>query len=449
MAGYGCVALQPLRRGEELFRVPRAACLGATSAGADADVTDGDCQRRLALALLEATADWAPFLAMLTPARCPWVWSESERRQLDGTELEPVVEAKLRALAEEHASLPQAVAEACGAERYAELCALAASHANPWWGGCIAPFNTTLNWARRPNVSFEPRGSKWVVGVATRRIRAGEELTQAYGGATADLVYRCGFAPPPAAEGEEGGSGSDDSDDGDGDDVVQVSLGALARAVHAASGGGGEEGGGEEGGVARLVRERSGALERSGAVEPSPWDGVDQLTFELGPRGEGTARLVGAALLLLAPEAEWRRAVGALDAGGAEGGAGDDDRAAAALLGGVVGASESERRSLARVGEEEGGEEGDPWPSLLHAALLGGGGRRAVMERARQVAAAAVADREAALGLAPTMSRLQGVSAEVHCVCSRLRACERSVLRSAADALSAPPEAAVSARLFG
>ena len=83
-------------------------------------------------------------------------------------ELEPVVEAKLRALAEEHASLPQAVAEACGAERYAELCALAASHANPWWGGCIAPFNTTLNWARRPNVSFEPRGSKWVVGLATR-----------------------------------------------------------------------------------------------------------------------------------------------------------------------------------------------------------------------------------------------------------------------------------------
>ncbi|EOD34398.1 hypothetical protein EMIHUDRAFT_449359, partial [Emiliania huxleyi CCMP1516] len=191
VAGYGCVALQPLRRGEELFRVPRAACLGATSAGADADVTDGDCQRRLALALLEATADWAPFLAMLTPARCPWVWSESERRLLDGTELEPVVEAKLRALAEEHASLPQAVAEACGAERYAELCALAASHANPWWGGCIAPFNTTLNWARRPNVSFEPRGSKWVVGVATRRIRAGEELTQAYGGATARPRHAC------------------------------------------------------------------------------------------------------------------------------------------------------------------------------------------------------------------------------------------------------------------
>ena len=168
VAGYGCVALQPLRRGEELFRVPRAACLGATSAGADADGTDGDCPRRLALALLEATADWAPFLAMLTPARCPWVWSESERRLLDGTELEPVVEAHLRPLGAEHASRPQAVAEACGAERYAELCALAASHANPWWGGCIAPFNTTLNWARRPNVSFEPRGSKWVVGLATR-----------------------------------------------------------------------------------------------------------------------------------------------------------------------------------------------------------------------------------------------------------------------------------------
>ena len=54
---------------------------------------------------------------MLAPAPCTWVWSESERWLLDGTKLEPVVEAKLRALAEEHASLPQAVAEACGAER--------------------------------------------------------------------------------------------------------------------------------------------------------------------------------------------------------------------------------------------------------------------------------------------------------------------------------------------
>ena len=55
-------------------------------------------------------------------------------------------------------------------DAYAAACALVASHANPWFGGSIVPFNWTLNYGPRPNVSFESEGSV-VVGRATRTVR--------------------------------------------------------------------------------------------------------------------------------------------------------------------------------------------------------------------------------------------------------------------------------------
>jgi len=197
VAGYGCVATVPIKRGEELFRVPRAACLGAVADEADAGVVDNekDSQSRMALVLAEASEDWAPFVKKLTPAPCPWLWpAATQQRLFAGTELAPVLAMKREVLAAEYAALPPAVTQRCSLPRYVELCALAASHMNPWFGGSIVPFNTTLNYSLEPNVAFEPKGTEFVVGIATRKIGAGEELTQEYADATSELVYK--YGPP-------------------------------------------------------------------------------------------------------------------------------------------------------------------------------------------------------------------------------------------------------------
>ena len=98
----GCVAAKPIREGQELCRIPRAACLGAA---ADADVDDeppeADTQSTLATLILEEQArgeasEWAPLLRMLSPAPCPTIWPAEARSYLAGTELEPVVARKLQ-----------------------------------------------------------------------------------------------------------------------------------------------------------------------------------------------------------------------------------------------------------------------------------------------------------------------------------------------------------------
>ena len=44
-----------------------------------------------------AASSWAPLLDCLQrSAACPWMWSAEARRWLDGTELQPVVEMKLK-----------------------------------------------------------------------------------------------------------------------------------------------------------------------------------------------------------------------------------------------------------------------------------------------------------------------------------------------------------------
>ena len=117
-AGWGVVAQSPIEAGEILCVIPPAACFGArvteSSAGggtSDSDDSDGgdmqrDTQRSLATLLLQEQAkgdssDWAPLLAMLTPAHTPLVWSPAAARFLCGTELEPVLAQKrLRMLSE-------------------------------------------------------------------------------------------------------------------------------------------------------------------------------------------------------------------------------------------------------------------------------------------------------------------------------------------------------------
>ena len=85
VAGMGCVAAKPIRVGQELCRIPRAACLGAA---ADADVDDeppeADTQSTLATLILEEQArgeasEWAPLLRMLSPAPCPTIWPAEAR----------------------------------------------------------------------------------------------------------------------------------------------------------------------------------------------------------------------------------------------------------------------------------------------------------------------------------------------------------------------------------
>ena len=107
VAGVGCVATRKIRRGEELFRVPRNACLGASS-NADVDSSPAcvDSQQALATLVINEQAkgensEWFPLLEQLSTASCPWVWPRAARTFLKGTELEAVVQAKRKRLSTE------------------------------------------------------------------------------------------------------------------------------------------------------------------------------------------------------------------------------------------------------------------------------------------------------------------------------------------------------------
>lgn len=181
VAGWGVVATEALSAGDVLFSIPREACFGARAANADAPPLEADTQEYLATLLLRerkkgTTSSWAPLVAMLTETSCPFAWPEAAQRYLDGTELAPVLVVKRQKLATERAGA--SALQRVKAREYAKACALATSHANPWFGGSIVPFNTTLNWSAHPNVEFEPSegGEACVVGRATREISSGEEV---------------------------------------------------------------------------------------------------------------------------------------------------------------------------------------------------------------------------------------------------------------------------------
>ena len=189
-AGYGVVATKPLQKGAILVSIPWKACFGASSRNADAELKNEDTQDALAKQLMleqkrGPSSRWAALLKMLNPSPCPWSWAEEDAAYLDGTELAPVLQVKRQRLRAE-CEVDVARGRTTVGE-YAEACALVAGHANPWYGGSIVPFNCTLNWSPAPNVEFESaeRGKK-VVGVATRDIAVGEELTQACASAGLD-----------------------------------------------------------------------------------------------------------------------------------------------------------------------------------------------------------------------------------------------------------------------
>ena len=117
-AGYGLVATADIAKGALLFVAPRRAAFGA--GGAEA----GDTQRELAAAMLREryrygrSSRWAPFLATLTPAPCPWTWSKEDRALLDGTELEAVVALKRSRLETERRAAADDVGVAVSAAAY-------------------------------------------------------------------------------------------------------------------------------------------------------------------------------------------------------------------------------------------------------------------------------------------------------------------------------------------
>jgi hypothetical protein len=127
VAGWGCVAKSDIEKGMVLFSIPREACFGATAVADNAsedddddddddDPTTRDTQMDMAMSILrcqqqnnknetEDGQDWTPFLNLLTspPHGLPWMWTPEFRQAvLRGTELERVVENKVKRISMEY-----------------------------------------------------------------------------------------------------------------------------------------------------------------------------------------------------------------------------------------------------------------------------------------------------------------------------------------------------------
>jgi hypothetical protein len=312
VAGWGCVAKADIPEGTVLFRIPRSACFIATKDGDNHhhhdhddddsynDPTTKDTQKDLALHLLKhkhSTA-WAPFLNLLTPQSLPWTWNEALRDCLRGTELEQVVQNKIRRIQAEYEDIlhswdTQTEKRECITYRdYLDATSIVASHANPWFGVSIVPFNTTLNWGKDVNVEFDleeihpdhddnHHSQEVVVGRAVRHITKGSELFQQYGESVAEVVYRCGFAPK--------------FDEHASSDSLSLFIGDIVRVMEKLS-----SPEMNDNNSSSLVNEnptkigiptssiithlpaRIDVLKKSGAIDTSPWDGMDEcLSAEL------------------------------------------------------------------------------------------------------------------------------------------------------------------------
>lgn len=119
------MAKSNIEKGMMLFSIPREACFGAADGSASEDDTDDDpttrdTQMDMAISILqhqkqcrdniknegdEEDEDWSPFLNLLTPPPhgLPWTWTPEFRRAvLRGTELESVVENKVKRIRMEY-----------------------------------------------------------------------------------------------------------------------------------------------------------------------------------------------------------------------------------------------------------------------------------------------------------------------------------------------------------
>ncbi|KAJ8605849.1 hypothetical protein CTAYLR_000525 [Chrysophaeum taylorii] len=296
VAGLGCIATQTIGENELLFVIPKRACICAEARG-------GDSQKSLVEKLK------GPLSAVLRPAACPFAWPKKAVEFLKGTELERVVAAKRERLRKESRD-----------PGYAKKCAIALSHANPWFGMSIVPFACLLNYGKPKNVVFFESG-EYVVGTSTRRIRAGAELFQDYADSVADFVYRYGFAPKKKKIQND-----------DDDDAVSLELKDF----------------GSNYADDRLLR-------ASLALEETPWDGLDDITAEIKPHAVGTAKLVAIALVVS------KR--GPRDDDGGEAAAARDVVAAASIVSYCCNTDFEATLCVARRNNHK-----DPWPALIEFA---------------------------------------------------------------------------------
>ena len=324
IAGFGLVATKPLTKGEVLFVAPRSACLVSRR-------DRGDTQRRAATKLIKearkkSRSRWRPFLRTLKPAPCPWTWNAKDRSLLQGTELEAVVQLKVARLDAERRLVEEELSEKVSRRTYAQACAIVASHANPWFGRSLTPFNCTLNYAKEDHITFE-EDEDMVIGRARFDTHAGE-LFQTYAWAHTDLIYRYGFVP--------------ESDELLPEDVVSIAINDVMTACDCG-----------DSPVARL-------LLLANACDEAPYDGLgDILTCEIGVGGEGLGRLVACCFALnanhIALIPKLKRSPCSGDA--------DSDAWAACLAAAMVdGGVHDEMKPIAL---EYGGDDRDPWPRLL------------------------------------------------------------------------------------
>ena len=262
-----------------------------------------------------------------------------------------------------------------------------------------------MNWGHPANVEFdlveENENDQRIVGKASCDIKQGEELFQQYGNSVAEVVYRCGFAPT--------------LDDMEGGDVVSITMSdMISFAADKLS----------IKGISHLSS-RIQALKQAGAIDESPWDGMDDcLTAELSRSSEaflssqlnqsketgnsnedtvdrtvyddgGVSKLIGIILVLLADDSAWERASIALqnvgtnadsedegdnvgkyndgktDSEGDENDSHDEDESrtdditAAVLLSSIANLSPQQSTVMKQIALDVGLGGHDPWRALL------------------------------------------------------------------------------------
>ena len=259
--GWGLMSRDTkIPKGTIICRVPKEAAFRGEDGSSSCE--NKDSQFHLAIRLLReqrkgaASAVW-PKIATL-PGGVPvcWAWTEEEQLWLIGTELQPIIESKLRRLASEFQDLVAPLNEGWTQAMYVDACATIISHANPWWGVSSVPFVDMGNHDDDPHVEFRQKG-KHVVGTVLKTIPKFSEIYQSYGDlGSADLLYRYGFTREGA-----------DAHIPRAQDVVSIDATLLSSLTD-----------GDVSGAQRRVQ----LLAQSNIIDQSPWDGLeDVLTLEL------------------------------------------------------------------------------------------------------------------------------------------------------------------------
>ena len=339
--GLGVFATKNIKAEEILFRVPRRLCFGVGLG--DPEV---DSQKSVVKEVNRLTHDrfWSVRLGALSSCDAPFLWSLEARGLLKGTDLQAVVEAKVKRTEGEWKA---GSTGSESVEEYKRQCAAVLSHANPWFSStCLCPLNDLLNYsANDTNCEFaEGEDGESIVGTALADISVGDELFQSYCDSHNELIYRYGFAPAEIVCGVRAGI-----------DITAHLLEEDVVSFTAADLGCGDSA------VSTLI------LKKVGLLQESPWDGVDVFTLEVKSGGEEIWQLLAAIMIVV-------------EGGGSEYEANDknenedndEDKAAVLLISKMAAIDKVKLRESISPGstekDEDEDEEFDLWPPLLLTA---------------------------------------------------------------------------------